>query len=349
MKELMISPSITIKETIKKLDETGKKILIVVDKDNVVGVVTDGDIRRWILNNGNFDEYISKIMNRTPYVLKKKDINEAKKIMLSKKIQAIPIINDCNKLIDIIFWEDTFEQKFIRNGKVDVPVVIMAGGKGTRLYPYTNVLPKPLIPIGNKTILEHIIDSFLMFGCKEFFITVNYKKNILKAYMEELNKEYDIAYIEEETFLGTAGSLYLLKDKVDKTFFVTNCDILVDADYESILKYHKENNYKITMVTSLKNYAIPYGVIKTNNQGCINEIEEKPEYNFQVNTGLYVLEPEVLEEIPQNTFFHITELINKYIERGEKVGAYPVMENEWMDMGEIKEMQAMIKKLGLDL
>ena len=159
--------------------------------------------------------------------------------------------------------------------------------------------------------------------------------------------DYSVHFIEEEKFLGTGGSLYLLKDILTSTFFVSNCDILVEANYADILKYHKQQKNKITMVTSLKNYVIPYGVIQHNDKGLITSIIEKPEQNYEINTGLYVLEPETLKDIPEIEFYHITDLINKYITQGERVGAYPITENAWLDMGEIKEMERMIDKLGL--
>ena len=142
--------------------------------------------------------------------------------------------------------------------------------------------------------------------------------------------------------------MYLLKEKLQSTFFVSNCDILIDADYSKILDYHKKNENLITMVTSLKNYVIPYGVIELNNEGNIKEMKEKPEYDYLVNTGAYILEPEVLNDIPENEFFHITDLINKYIKNGKKVGTYPITENAWLDMGEFKEMERMRKELNID-
>ena len=174
-------------------------------------------------------------------------------------------------------------------------------------------------------------------------------KEIMKYHMfDELNKEYTINYIEEDKFLGTGGALYLLKDKLKSTFFVSNCDILVEADYSNMLEYHKKNNNLITMITSLKNYTIPYGVIELNDEGKIKAMKEKPEYDYLVNTVVYILEPEVLYDIPENEFFHITDLINKYINSGKKVGAYPITENAWLDMGEFKEMERMRQKLDID-
>lgn len=347
IQELCVSTKTSIIDTIKQLDKGRKKIIFVTENERLVGAVTDGDIRRWILKNGDFLKDVTEIMNKEPifvyeYKYKQQDIiTELKK----KKIQAIPIVNYDHEIKDVVFWDDIFqENREDEESVIDCPVVIMAGGKGTRLYPYTKVLPKPLIPIGELTIVERIINQFRAFNCQDFYLTVNYKKNMIKAYLEDKQIDYNLKYVEEEKFLGTGGSLYLLKDKLDGSFFVSNCDILVEANYADILKYHKENGYKITMVTSLKNYTIPYGVVEVEEGGRIKRMLEKPEFNFQVNTGLYVLESEVLDKIPENEFFHITDLINMYIEKNEKVGVYPVTENSWMDMGEIKEMENMCKK-----
>lgn len=336
----------SIINSIKVLDKMAKKIVLVVEEGKLIGVVTDGDIRRWILKNGSLEEKVSCIMNHHPIYIKEGERHLAREIFLHKQIEAIPILDDKKKVIDIIFFNDEMKHKVKHsNDLVDIPVVIMAGGKGTRLYPYTKVLPKPLIPIGNQTILEHIMERFTNFGCNKFYLTVNYKKNMIKAYLEEKREEVKISFVEEEKFLGTGGSLYLLKDKLDKTFILSNCDILVDVDYGNLIRYHKENRCKITMVTSLKNYTIPYGVIRVSNEGSISEMIEKPEYNFQVNTGLYICEPEILKKIPENEFYHMTELINQYVKKGEKVGVYPITGNSWLDMGELNEMEIMINKL----
>lgn len=349
LNEVCVSTEQSIINTIKQLDKSSKKIIFVLENSMLVGVVTDGDIRRWILKNGDLNAKVTEIMNPHPVYIYEQERHNAIKSLKQNQIQAIPIVNTERGIVDVVFWNDLFEQELEKQIYEDIrcPVVIMAGGKGTRLYPYTKVLPKPLIPIGDLTIIERIMNRFMSFNCKEFYITVNYKKNMIKAYLEDSAKEYMIEYIEEEKFLGTGGSLYLLKGALKGSFFVSNCDILVEANYAEILKYHQENGYKITMVTSLKNYVIPYGVVEVESGGGIKQMLEKPEFNFQVNTGLYVLESEVLGDIPENEFFHITDLINKYIQRGEKVGVYPVTENSWLDMGEITEMENMCKKLGL--
>jgi len=348
LEKILINKELPIKEAIKVLDTTAKKILFVVDEDKkLIGTITDGDIRRWILKNGDFNKESANIMNGNPVFLFNSEKSKANDVLIKNQIEALPILNNKMQIEDVVFLN--LKTDVHVNKKLELPnkVVIMAGGKGTRLYPYTKILPKPLIPIGEYSIIERIINNFVKYGFKNFDFTVNYKKNMIKAYFDELERNYEINYIEEEKFLGTAGSLFLLKDKIQDTFFVSNCDILVQADYLDILKYHKEQKNKITMVTSLKNYTIPYGIIKLNNNGEVCETKEKPELSYLVNTGFYLLEPEVLCDIPENIFFHMTDLINKYIAEGKKVGTYPVTENSWLDMGELKEMDRMIERLGL--
>lgn len=346
--DLFINENITIKDALKKLDQTAKKILVVTTDENVLkGIVTDGDIRRWILKNGDLSEQVKQIMNTSPISIKEEELISAKKILKEKRIEAIPIVNYRNQVIDIIFWHEEFSSNIKYYPALDNPVVIMAGGKGTRLRPFTNILPKPLIPIGDTPIVERIINQFNQFGCNDFYLTINYMKNMIKAYFDEKEKNYTVNYIEEDKPLGTGGSLHLLKGRIDKTFFVSNCDILIEGNYAEMMKYHKENKNKITLISSLKHYTIPYGIIEINDDSTVKKMVEKPEYDYLVNTGMYILEPECLNDIPENKFYHITELVNEYIERGEKVGVFPVSENAWLDMGQFKEMEKMLEKLGV--
>ncbi len=345
---LQITEDHSIKEAIKLLDEIGTKILIVTHENKLIGVVTDGDIRTWILKNGDMKEPVSALMNRNPVVLTENNRNKAMTLLRQKMVEAIPIVDKNGLVIDIVFWNQKFKRKLnYYYNSLSCPVVIMAGGKGSRLYPYTKVLPKPLIPIGETPIVELIIDRFREYGCSDFYMTVNYKKNMIKAYFGEFSKSYNLNYIEEDKPLGTAGSLYLLKNVIKETFFISNCDVLLDANYSEILKYHRESGNRITMVTSLKNTVIPYGVIEIEDGGVVSNIVEKPEYNFLVNTGIYILEPEVLKDIPDNEFYHITDLINRYIVEGKKIGTYPVSEKSWLDMGQLNEMENMLKQLGV--
>lgn len=348
IKNVMTNINTTIRETIKKLDEASKKIILIVDETaTLIGVVTDGDIRRWILKNGNLDEKVSAIMNTSPKFVYEGEEDKAFDVMKAKFIDAIPVLDRNKKVTNVLFWNDKSDEVLCKYGKIQTPVVIMAGGKGTRLYPYTKILPKPLIPIGDTPIVERIMNKFNEFGCKKFYMTVNYKKNMIKSYFNEIERAYDIEYVEEENPLGTGGSLYLLKESLKETFFMSNCDILIEADYSDILHYHLVNNNKITMITSLKNYVIPYGVVELDRDGMIITTTEKPEYNFLVNTGMYIIEPDLIEMIPVNQFFHITDLIDMCIKKGLKVGTYPVSENTWLDMGQFNEMEIMMNKLGI--
>jgi dTDP-glucose pyrophosphorylase len=348
IKDIMTDINMTIRETIKKLDETSKKIILIVDETTtLIGVVTDGDIRRWILKNGNLDEKVSVIMNTSPKFVYEGEVDKAFDIMKARYIDAIPVLDRNKKVINVLFWNDKSNEVLSKYGKIQIPVVIMAGGNGTRLYPYTKILPKPLIPIGDTPIVERIMNKFHSFGCKKFYMTINYKKNMIKSYFNDIEYEYEIEYVEEEKPLGTGGSLYLLKESLKETFFMSNCDILIEANYSDILNYHLENNNKITMITSLKNYKIPYGVVELDCDGIIKATKEKPEYNFLVNTGMYIIEPSLIEMIPENQFFNITDLIEACIKKGLKVGTYPVSENAWLDMGQFNELEIMIDKLGI--
>ncbi|WP_252231016.1 sugar phosphate nucleotidyltransferase [Clostridium sp. ZBS15] len=341
---LLVSKDISIKKGINILDKAGKKIIIVVEDKKLKGVVTDGDIRRWILKNGNISESIYNIMNKSPKYLLEKERNNVKKIMKQFKIEAVPIVNEEIEVVDIVFWNDVYQSQCNYFETSKIPIVIMAGGKGTRLQPYTKIIPKMLIPIGNIPIIERIINNFKNFNFNDFYVTINYKKDIIKAYF---NKEapYNISFVEEDIPLGTAGSLILLKDNIKGTFFVSNCDILVNANYSDILKFHKKYQNKITIVTALKNYIIPYGVFNLNDDGSIKSLDEKPSYEFLVNTGMYILEREVLDYIEENKYSDMTDIIYKLLENKERVGMYPVTQGAWLDMGEFESMKNMIDKL----
>ncbi|MDD5492621.1 MAG: nucleotidyltransferase family protein [bacterium] len=349
LKKMLIAPDIPIKKALKQMDEAAGKILFVVDdKDRLLGTITDGDIRRWIIKGKSLDEAVDNVMNRSPLFLQYGyDTASAKKIMIGKKIETLPVLNDNKQIIRVINWLDLFETSFKKHGNINLPVVIMAGGEGTRLAPFTKVLPKPLLPIGEQPIIGLIIDKFFICGCQKFFLSVNYKANLIKAYFDDFKHKYDINYLQEEKPLGTAGSLRLLTDKIKTTFFVTNCDILIEADYADIFKYHRRNKNMITLVGSMKHYVIPYGVCDISQGGNLKGLREKPEYDLLVNTGLYIIEPEILNLIPRNKQYHITDLINDSMRRGKKVGVYPVSEKSWLDMGQWDAFKEMLKQYGV--
>jgi len=348
VKDLTVGPDITIKQAMKKLDQTAEKCLLIVDSENrLLGTLTDGDLRRAILNGSAFSNAIEEVYNKNPIVADlETSKEELKGLFLKNKIDLIPVIDTSSNLNGYKTWEDTFGNGSSRNGdNLDVPVVIMAGGKGTRLEPFTKVLPKPLVPINEKPIIEHIIDRFTDMGCRNFHLTVNYKGRILKAYFEELAPAYSVSFVDEPQPLGTAGSLKFLSGVFSTPFFVTNCDIIIKADYQDLYRFHQENNFDITLVASTKEYVIPYGTCELNDGGHLSHIDEKPKYDFLINTGLYVVNPDMLEIIPKNQFFHITHLIELAKDTGKKIGVYPIDDDAWFDVGEWSEYNKTTGKL----
>lgn len=349
LKLFLTTKDVSIVEAMQKIDRNAKGILFVVEeKQRLVGVVTDGDIRRWIIKTGELDSKIEYVMNKNPKKIFHTDVAVADKIMKKYGITALPIVDSKGVIVDIVLPGEVNISKITKSHRLkSVPVVIMAGGKGTRLYPYTKILPKPLIPIGDIPIIERIIDKFCNYGIEKFYVTVNYRKNMIKTYFSEALLECTIQYIEEDKPLGTAGSLGLIEETFNQPFIVTNCDILIHADYEDAYNYHKENENELTIVTALKNIVVPYGVVHSSENGSITSMEEKPKLSYFVNTGMYILNPELLNSIPKDTFFHMTDLVNKLLAEGRKVGMYPISEDSFLDMGEIEEMRRMETKLNI--
>lgn len=333
--EITIMKEEAILTALKQMDLIRRKLLLVVDHEKYFGLLSIGDIQRAIINNTDLKSAISRIMRNDHIVAHPEEtIEDIKCKMLEIRSEFMPVIDDYNNLVSVIFWEEVFgEKKRSPIGHFDLPVVIMAGGEGRRLKPLTNVLPKPLIPIGEKTMLEEIIERFANFGCSTFYISLNYKADLIKYYMTTKKLPYQIEFFEESKPMGTAGSLSLLKGRINETFFVTNCDILIDQDYSEILEYHYEEKNEITIVAALKHFPISYGIIQTGTNGHFLSLLEKPELTFKINSGMYILEPHILGEIPDIQFLHITQLIDKINKRKGKVGVFPVSSSSWRDIG----------------
>lgn len=347
LKNILIKPAHTIKQALRQMDAMGEKTLFVEDEHNkLLGTVTDGDIRRWILKGKNLTESVSRVMNSNPKSLSQNfERKTAKQLMIKQMLECLPVVDDSKKITSAIWWVDLFKNNLKKLKMLKIPVVIMAGGEGSRLAPFTKILPKALMPIGDKPIIEIIIDRFMDYGCNDFYLSLNHKSNIIKAYFKDFEHKYKITYIVEEKPLGTAGSLYILRKQIEKTFFMSNCDILIEADYADIFKFHQQKKNKITLVTSMKNFTVPYGVCEVKNGGILKSIREKPEFDFFVNTGMYVLDKTVLVDIPKNTPYNMTDLISDYLEKGEKISVYPVSEKSWLDMGQWEELQKMINRI----
>lgn len=329
----------TIMDAIRQMDSLNVKLLIVSQHNNFKSLISIGDIQRAVIKYQSFDIKIENIIRKKIDVAYTDDNIEHIKTKMHKfRTEFMPVLKrETGELVKILFWDELFDDKQ-KKEDLNVPVVIMAGGKGERLKPITNIIPKPLIPVGEKPIIEIIINTFCKYGVTDFYISTNYKEELIKNYFNSIeHKPYSITYISEEKPLGTAGSLFMLKDKIRSTFFVSNCDILIDQNLNEVLDYHLESKNELTIIAAMKNYTIPYGTLKIGANGMLLEMEEKPENTFFINTGMYILEPQLLNEIPDNEHYHITALIQSLKNQKRRIGVFPITEDSWMDIGEWKE------------
>lgn len=347
IKPIVVAPSLSLLDAMRRMDELMVKTLFVLEDEHFEGIVTLGDIQRAIIKNVTLTEPVRIILDKDKiYGYLSDGEDYIKERMRKMRAEVMPILDEQGELVDVWFWSDLFKRTEPQHReKINLPVVIMAGGKGTRLKPITNVIPKPLVPIGDKTILETILDQFEEIGCTKFYMSVNYKADIMKYYLSQLDHKYDIEFFQEEKPLGTIGSVSLLKGKITTPFFVSNCDIIIDQDYRDVYEYHQSNHNDLTIVTAVKSIRIPYGVIETGEDGLMTGLQEKPETTYMINTGVYILNPELINEIPEGQFFHITHLMEKIKARSGRVGCFPVSEHAWKDMGEWPEYLKMINVL----
>jgi dTDP-glucose pyrophosphorylase len=345
----LVAQTNTIRQAMEQLEQTEEKILFVVDgHSRLVGSLTDGDIRRWILSDGDLKAEVIRVCNCTPHVAEEGfEADKLRAEMITGNLNCVPVVNSSREIVELLFWKDLFQDDTIYKPKprLNLPVVIMAGGKGTRLAPFTNVLPKPLIPMGERTVIEIIIDQFLPYGLDRFYLSVNYKSKILKSFFEELDPGYSISYIEEREPRGTAGALRALYSPSQEHVIVTNCDIVIQADLAELVTFHTQNNYDLTLVASLKDYKIPYGVCELEKGGSLARIREKPQYSFLVNTGMYVVRRDRLNLIPENGHCDMTDFIETLKNAGGSIGVFPIAENAWIDTGEWAEYRKALDNL----
>tara|TARA_Y100001958_G_C21246283_1_gene576620 strand:+ start:4894 stop:5940 length:1047 start_codon:yes stop_codon:yes gene_type:complete len=341
--------TIRANDTIRDVTEimNKKKIDFCVCKDNknrLIGIFTLGDFRRAVFFKINLNEKVGKIINKKYIFLRSKNLKKVNKLFQSFNVDNIPIIKD-GKLIKIINRNEFYKKVFKTKDSINNPVIIMAGGKGTRLDPFTRVLPKPLIPINNEPIIKKIMDEFCAHGIKNFNITLNDKANVIKGFFYENNFNYKINFIKEKKPLGTAGSLRFFLDKYEEPIFVTNCDIIIKEKYKDILEFHKKKGCDITVVAATKDFSIPYGVCKINRSAILKNIDEKPSFNYLVNTGFYIINPKVIRNIPKNKYFDMDELLRISKNKKLKVKVFPISENNWLDIGQWSEYQKTLKEI----
>lgn len=331
----------SLSKVMQKIDSNANGILFLLDeRGKLAGCITDGDIRRFLLSGGKMTDIAGKAANREPKIAN--TLEEAKLLYHKKNYVAIPVVDGDGNLADLYIGDGLFVRE---KHALNIPVVINAGGRGTRLEPYTKVLPKPLIPVGDLPIIELIMKEFQAYSCNEFHIIVNYKRELMKAYFAENENRYEITWYDEESPLGTGGGLSLLKGKFDDTFFFSNCDALLTSNYERMIQFHKENSNVITMICAYKNITIPYGIVEMGINGTIKSMKEKPVMSFLTNTGIYIVEPEVVDDIEDGVAVGFPDIIEKERRKGKKVAVYPISENDWMDMGQLTELEKMRVRL----
>tara|TARA_A100001015_G_scaffold239553_1_gene272885 strand:+ start:8586 stop:9635 length:1050 start_codon:yes stop_codon:yes gene_type:complete len=333
-----------ISKALLKMEKFGLKTLIVIDKSKkYLGTLSDGDVRRSLIRKKKLSDKINGIFKRkTIYLTKRKyPISKVRNLFLKKRIDLIPIISKNKRIIDVINYYD-INKKIIKKKISKIPktaVVVVAGGKGTRLLPYTKILPKPLIPYKGKTLIEHVISQFTAFSLKNFIFTINYKALTFKAFFQELNPPINYKYIVEKKPLGTAGSLRKIISKKYKNYFVVTCDTLIQADFYKIYKFHTKNNNHITIISAKISNKLPYGVLKDKAKNKLEHFNEKPLVKYTVNTGMYLIKSDIFKLIPKNKFYNMNELILKAQSLGKNISLYKIGEKSWRDLGKISTFE----------
>ena len=325
----------SIRQAMKAIDNGGFHMALVVDDtDYLLGVVTDGDVRRALLNNLGLDDVIETIVSRNPICITLGDTHdELVQKAIHKKIYQFPVVDADGKLIGIKDIEELVCPKIKPN-----KVVLMVGGLGTRLRPLTENIPKPMLNVGGKPILETIVNKFVENGFVNIVMCVNYKSNIIREYFKD-GQEFgaNIEYISEPERMGTAGALSLLAESPTEPFFVMNGDLLTNVNFERLLDFHDHNKAVATMCVREYDFQVPYGVVNLNGEEILS-IEEKPVHKFFVSAGIYLLSPVALKLIPSGQFYDMPTLFEDIIRNKGRAVSFPIREY-WLDIGRIEEYE----------
>jgi dTDP-glucose pyrophosphorylase/predicted transcriptional regulator len=341
----LVSENITIKNALKRLNEIDHKCLIIVKKKYFLGTLTDGDIRKYLVKNTKINIKIKKIYNKKSIFFYKNKYSQVKANFLIKKnkIPLIPILNNSNLVINFVSNDTKINPKIKKISK-ETGLIIMAGGVGRRMRPFTHILPKPLLPINEKPVIEHILSSFEKYGFNEAYISINKKSKILQAYFQENRPNIKLKFLKEIEPLGTAGSINLLKKKY-KNIFISNCDTILNANFKEALDYHVKNNFDILIFSFIKNYRIPYGVCKFNKEKNFIQIIEKPKIKFLINSGIYIIKNNIIKLIPKNKKIDFPDLIKLAKKNNKKIGTFLIKEKSWFDVGQWSLYEKTIKIL----
>lgn len=337
----MVSPKDSIFTALEKIQCGGLGIALVVGPElHLRGIITDPDIRRIILRGIPLSEPVESVMNKNPIIARKKDnFNTILGIFTRSGLEQLPILDEQGR---VVFVERL--SRIIRNNPKENIVVVMAGGMGTRLRPLTEECPKPMLLLGDKPILEVILNRLIKNGFSRFYFAVNYKANMIERHFGD-GKAFgvEISYLKEDKRLGTVGPLSLLPMRPDAPFFVVNGDVLTDIRYSHLLEFHESQNASAVMCVREYDHQIPYGVVRTEGDTII-DIIEKPVHSSLVNAGVYVLEPEVLDFIPDDTFFDMPSLFMDLIRKNHKCAVYPITDS-WFDVGRKEDLDLANQKM----
>jgi len=333
VKDLCQSPSGTVKDALLKLDQTGEGIVLVVDDNlKLLGILTDGDYRRAILRGVDVTKApVTEVMNTKFICGKPEDTRSSLKNLFEKhKIRHLPIVSESLELLDLIFTDTVFEKAR------ETEVILMVGGKGTRLGDLTKSTPKPMLDMGGAPLLERIVKKFTADHFVNFTFCVNYQSHVIEEYFGDGSKfGIRVKYTKEDMPLGTAGALSLLNERPSSPFIVMNGDLLTEVNFSKMLEFHSEQKNRLTL--GVRNYkvAIPFGVVE-HDKGRVQGIVEKPSYAYYTNAGIYVLDPDCIDQIPRNEYYHMTSLVEDLIKKEQSVRTYSIHEN-WVDIGYPKD------------
>lgn len=336
-KNAILPITATIRQAVESLNQPGTfQVVFTVDSANrVVGCVTDGDIRRAFLRGCQLDSSLEKIARKS-FTSSNKSATPAEILTLMKKngVRQVPILDDDGRLLDIRILDEFVSEQFV----TDYPVVIMAGGKGSRLYPHTKETPKPLLKVGERPIIEQLVMNFQAKGVREFYVTVNHFADQIVSFLGDGSRYgCEIKYVRETTPLGTAGSLSLLKEQISKDFLVINGDVLSTVDFKLLTQFHRENGAVATACGKVLTLSIPFGVLSVQGPD-LKGIEEKPDFSFTVNSGIYVFAPEVFGFIEENQFLDMPSLLERLIAAGKAVKCFQSIE-PWIDIGSHEDFE----------
>jgi dTDP-glucose pyrophosphorylase len=335
VQHIIVGPETSIRETIRVIDVGSIQLALVASPDGrLLGTVTDGDIRRAILRNIPLDEPTHRIMNPSPTTVHAADgREEILSKMRAKQLRQIPVVDDEGRIVTVEVLTEMIGQEDRRNS-----VVIMAGGHGIRLRPLTEKCPKPLLKIGNKPLLERIIENFVEYGFRHFYLAVNYMADMVVEHFGDGSAlGAQIEYIREDKKMGTAGALGLLGEQPTQPLIVMNGDLLTKVNFQHLLDFHNEHGAEATMCVREYDFQVPYGVVQIANHRILT-IEEKPVQRFFVNAGIYVLNPSTLNLVPRGEYCDMPDLLQGVVSRGGETAVFPVREY-WLDIGQMEDFR----------